>query len=142
MEAGDLCLFYHSVNEKSNVGIAKVVREHYQDPTTEDERWVVVDVVPETAFKRPVTLADIKADEQKLFFKLQKERVNLVLKELNTLAEQQHFSNWNYPAISLFCLIDWIEFRELHNLHGLTALLDFHQQNIPRIEVTATDPRK
>jgi glutathione S-transferase len=86
--------------------------------------------------------SEIEADEQKLFFKLQKERVNLVLKELNTLAEQQHFSNWNYPAISLFCLIDWIEFRELHNLHGLTALLDFHQQNIQRIEVTATDPRK
>ena len=64
MEVGDLCLFYHSVNEKSNVGIAKVVREHYQDPTTEDERWVVVDVVPESAFKRPVTLADIKADER------------------------------------------------------------------------------
>jgi glutathione S-transferase len=86
--------------------------------------------------------SDIKADEQKLFFKLQKERVNAVLKELNSLAEQQHFSNWNYPAISLFCLIDWIEFRELHNLHGLTALLDFHQENIQRIEVTATDPRK
>jgi len=64
MEVGDLCLFYHSVNEKSNVGIAKVAREHYQDPTTEDERWVVVDVVPESAFKRPVTLADIKADER------------------------------------------------------------------------------
>lgn len=64
MKVGDLCLFYHSVNEKANVGIAKVVREHYQDPTTDDERWVAVDVVPETAFKRPVTLADIKADER------------------------------------------------------------------------------
>ena len=63
MKEGDLCLFYHSVNEKSNIGIAKVVREHYQDPTTEDERWVVVDVAPESAFKRPVSLADIKADE-------------------------------------------------------------------------------
>ncbi|MFT4937944.1 MAG: glutathione S-transferase [Paraglaciecola sp.] len=86
--------------------------------------------------------SDIKADEQILFFKLQKERVNLVLKELNSLVEQQHFSAWNYPAISLFCLIDWIEFRELHNLHGLTALRDFHAENIQRIEVTATDPRK
>jgi predicted RNA-binding protein with PUA-like domain len=64
MKVGDLCLFYHSVNEKSNVGIAKVVREHYQDPTIDDERWVVVDVVPESAFTRPVTLADIKADDR------------------------------------------------------------------------------
>ena len=62
MKEGDLCLYYHSVNEKSAVGIAKVVREHYQDPTTDDQRWVVVDVVPESAFKKPVTLAEIKAD--------------------------------------------------------------------------------
>ena len=86
--------------------------------------------------------SEIPADDDKLFFKLQKERVNSVLKELNALAEQQHFASWNYPAICLFCLIDWIEFRELHNLQGLSALLDFHQQNIQRIEVTATDPRK
>jgi len=64
MKIGDLCLFYHSVNEKSNVGIAKVVREHYQDPTTDDDKWVVVDVEAESAFKRPVTLADIKADDR------------------------------------------------------------------------------
>ncbi len=86
--------------------------------------------------------SDILPDDEKLFFKLQKERVNAVLKELNELAQQQHFANWNYPAISLFCLIDWIEFRKLHNLQGLTALLDFHQENIQRIEATATDPRK
>jgi predicted RNA-binding protein with PUA-like domain len=64
MKEGDLCLYYHSVNEKSAVGIAKVVREHYQDPTTDDQRWVAVDVVPESAFKKPVTLAEIKADER------------------------------------------------------------------------------
>jgi len=64
MKVGDLCLFYHSVNEKSNVGIAKVVREHYQDPTTDDDRWVVVDVAAESAFNKPVTLADVKADDR------------------------------------------------------------------------------
>jgi glutathione S-transferase len=85
--------------------------------------------------------SDIHPDDEKLFFRLQKERVNSVLKELDVLAENQHFANWNYPAISLFCLIDWIEFRKLHNLQGLTALLEFHQDNIQRIEVTATNPR-
>lgn len=86
--------------------------------------------------------SDIPPDDGKLFFKLQKERVNSILKELNFLAGQDHFANWNYPAISLFCLIDWIEFRKMHNLQGLSDLLDFHQENIQRIEVTATDPRK
>jgi predicted RNA-binding protein with PUA-like domain len=64
MKEGDLCLYYHSVNEKSAVGIAKVVKEHYPDPTTDDDRWVAVDVVPEAPFKKPVTLAEVKADER------------------------------------------------------------------------------
>lgn len=64
MKVGDLCLFYHSVNEKSVVGIAEVVREYYPDPTTDDHRWYVMDVVPVRKLKRPVTLAEVKADER------------------------------------------------------------------------------
>ena len=64
MKEGDLALYYHSVNEKSAVGIAKIVKEYYQDPTTDDERWVVVDIVPVEKFKKPVTLAEIKAEER------------------------------------------------------------------------------
>ncbi len=64
MKKGDLVLFYHSNEDKAVVGIAKVVKEHYQDPTTEDTNWVVVDLEPVQAFKKPVTLAEIKADKQ------------------------------------------------------------------------------
>ncbi len=64
MQKGDLALYYHSVNEKSIVGIAKIVKEHYQDPTTDDDRWVVVDVAPERPLKKPVALADVKADKR------------------------------------------------------------------------------
>jgi glutathione S-transferase len=83
----------------------------------------------------------IPADEQKLFFKLQKDRVNAVLVELNDLVADGHFSSWHYPAVCLYCLIDWIEFRSLHNLKGLNELLAFHENNQQRIEVTASDPR-
>lgn len=62
MKKGDSVLFYHSVNEKAVVGISKVVKEYYQDPTTEDERWVVVDLAAKKKLKKPVTLAEIKAD--------------------------------------------------------------------------------
>jgi glutathione S-transferase len=86
--------------------------------------------------------SDIKADEDKLFFKLQKERVNSVLVVLNEMVAKEQFNNWNYPAVCLYCLIDWIEFRNLHNMQGLTDLLAFHDDNAQRIEVTATDPRK
>lgn len=64
MKVGDEALFYHSVNEKQVVGVAKVVKEYYQDPTTDDDRWVVVDLVPVRKLEKPVTLAQIKADEK------------------------------------------------------------------------------
>ncbi len=62
MKKGDLVLFYHSNEGKEVVGIAKVVKEFYQDPTTDDERWVVVDLEPVETFKNPVTLETVKAD--------------------------------------------------------------------------------
>lgn len=64
MKKGDLCLFYHSVNEKSVIGIAEVVKEYYKDPTTDDHRWYVMDVKPVRKLKRPVTLAEVKADHR------------------------------------------------------------------------------
>lgn len=63
MKEGDLVLFYHSNEGKEVVGVAKVVNEFYQDPTTEDKNWVVVDLSPVETLKKPVTLETIKADE-------------------------------------------------------------------------------
>jgi predicted RNA-binding protein with PUA-like domain len=62
MKEGDLVLFYHSNEGKEVVGIAKVVKEAYQDPTTDDTAWVVVELSPVEALKKPVTLETIKAD--------------------------------------------------------------------------------
>jgi predicted RNA-binding protein with PUA-like domain len=64
MQEGDLVLFYHSNEGKAVVGIAKVVKEFYQDPTTDDVNWVVVDLSPVEALKKPVTLEQIKTDER------------------------------------------------------------------------------
>lgn len=64
MKTGDLVLFYHSNDGKAVVGIAKVVKEAYQDPTTDDKNWVVVDLSPVQTLKNPVTLEVIKADER------------------------------------------------------------------------------
>jgi len=62
MKKNDRVLFYHSNIGKEVVGIAKVVKEHYQDPTTDDTNWVVVDLGPVEKLKKPVTLEDIKAE--------------------------------------------------------------------------------
>ena len=63
MKEGDLVLFYHSNEGMCVVGIAKVVREFYQDPTTDETNWVVVDLAPVETLKNPVTLSQIKGDE-------------------------------------------------------------------------------
>lgn len=63
MKRGDEVLFYHSVVGKEIVGIAKVDRVAFPDPTAEEGSWQAVDLVPVRALKRPVTLAEIKADE-------------------------------------------------------------------------------
>lgn len=64
MRVGDLVLFYHSNEGKEVVGIAKVAKESYQDPTTTDPNWLVVDLEPVETLKTPVTLATIKADSR------------------------------------------------------------------------------
>jgi predicted RNA-binding protein with PUA-like domain len=64
MKKGDLCFFYHSNEGKEIVGIVKVVKEHYQDPTSEDANWVVVDVAPFETLKKTVTLEQIKNDKR------------------------------------------------------------------------------
>lgn len=62
MKEGDLVFFYHSNEGKEIVGIAKVVKEAYQDPTTDDTNWVVVELSPVEPLRNPVTLAQVKAE--------------------------------------------------------------------------------
>jgi predicted RNA-binding protein with PUA-like domain len=62
MKKGDRVLYYHSNEGKEVVGVARVTKEHYPDPTADDPRWVVVDLAPVKALAEPVSLATIKAD--------------------------------------------------------------------------------
>ncbi|MEO7766242.1 MAG: EVE domain-containing protein [Ferruginibacter sp.] len=64
MKKGDEVLFYHSNKGVEIVGIAKVAKEAYPDPTTEDKAWVVVDLKPLKKLKLPVTLSQVKADKR------------------------------------------------------------------------------
>lgn len=64
MKKGDEVLFYHSNEGLEIVGVAKVVKEHYQDPTTEEEAWVAVDLKPVKRLAKPVSLKEIKGDKR------------------------------------------------------------------------------
>lgn len=84
MEKGDLAFFYHSNEGLEIVGIAEVVKTHYQDPTTTENAWVVVDVKPKKKLVHPVSLGMIKADpllQQMQLVKLQRLSVSAVTSE-------------------------------------------------------------
>ena len=64
MKIGDWVFFYHSNEGMEVVGLAEVNKEHFPDPTTEDTRWVVVELIPVKKFAKTVTLKAMKADER------------------------------------------------------------------------------
>lgn len=64
MKKGDEVFFYHSNEGTEIVGIAKVIKEAYQDPTTDDDRWVAVDLKVQKKLKKSVTLETIKKDKR------------------------------------------------------------------------------
>src|SRR5476649_2153450 len=63
MKSGDRIFFYHSGEQKSVVGLARVVKEFYPDPTADEGDWSAVDLAAEKTLTKPVTLATIKADK-------------------------------------------------------------------------------
>lgn len=63
MKKGDLVLFYHSVSEKQVVGLARVEKDSYPDPTATEGDWSAVDLAPVKALAKPVTLETIKGDK-------------------------------------------------------------------------------
>ena len=79
MKKGDEVFYYHSNEGTDIVGIAKVIKEAYQDPTTEDDRWVAVDLKAHKKLKKPVSLDAIKK---------QKSLANMALVRIGRLSVQ------------------------------------------------------
>jgi predicted RNA-binding protein with PUA-like domain len=64
MKKGDQVLYYHTGEEKQVVGIARVSREAFPDPTDPTGKWIAVEIIPHKKFKKPVTLSRIKSDKR------------------------------------------------------------------------------
>ncbi|GAA0795100.1 glutathione S-transferase family protein [Marinobacterium sediminicola] len=83
----------------------------------------------------------IDTDTDTLFYRLQKERISQSMAVLEEKARQGEFTNWNYPAICLFTLIDWASFRNLINLDDYPFLKSFRASHTKQKGVIETDPR-
>ncbi len=82
---------------------------------------------------------DVSAD--KLYFRIQRERIDTVFAHLEEQAKQGAFDDWHYLSISLYCLLDWVLFRNLHDISACEALLALHQQWHQLAICHKTDPR-
>ncbi|MDD0851855.1 glutathione S-transferase family protein [Halobacteriovorax sp. GB3] len=85
--------------------------------------------------------SDVPFDESKLIFKLQKERIIQSLEVLEEMVSLGKFSAWDYQAMCLYCLIDWILFREVWNLTEYESLQKFHATHREKEVCQMTDPR-
>tara|TARA_B100001964_G_C13775443_1_gene397863 strand:- start:17 stop:430 length:414 start_codon:yes stop_codon:yes gene_type:complete len=73
MRKNDSCFFYHSVHEKKIIGIVKVIKEHYPDPTDRSKKFVAIDVKTQKSLPNPVTLEQIKKEKRLLNLPLVKQ---------------------------------------------------------------------
>jgi glutathione S-transferase len=83
----------------------------------------------------------INTEEDKMYFSLQRGRLREIFASLETKVQQDQFSSWHYPAICLFCTIDWLMFRELYDLSAYPELTQFWQQLKHQSIAVETDPR-
>jgi glutathione S-transferase len=77
-----------------------------------------------------------------LFLNLQNERITTVLTALHHLVAQDNFDSWHYVSICLYCLLDWLEFRQLSSLDGYPLFAEFMANAKSQRMVAETDPRK
>ena len=83
----------------------------------------------------------VDTGEGVMFFDLQRERIMMTLRTLSAMVDAGEFADWHYPAICLYSMIDWLDFRDLVDFNGVESLRDFRDQNKGRPWVPETDPR-
>ncbi|WP_448546496.1 glutathione S-transferase family protein [Thalassotalea fusca] len=85
--------------------------------------------------------SDIDTSQDKLFFNLQRERANTVFSALDAAAEVGDFEQWHYVTMALYCLLDWLKFRELFDWQAFPHLVKVYQAFNQNNDVLNTDPR-
>lgn len=116
-----------------------------RDPLTWDQQnqLTLIDGANDSA----VTLllskkSGINVEEDLMFWNLQRERIMMTLRTLAAMVDDGQFEEWNYPSICLYCMVDWMEFRDLVDWTGVESLLAFRDSRKHKPWVEQTDPRQ
>lgn len=84
----------------------------------------------------------LDVEQDILFYNLQRERIMTTLRTLAAMVDEGQFGAWNYPAMCLFCLVDWVEFRDLVDFTGIESLITLRDHYTTQAMVAETDPRQ
>ncbi|MEE3119337.1 MAG: glutathione S-transferase N-terminal domain-containing protein [Pseudomonadota bacterium] len=115
-----------------------------RDPLTWDQQnqLTMIDGANDSAVTLLLSAkSGIDTSQDLMFYNLQRERISTTLHTLADMVDEGQFNSWDYPAICLYCLIDWLEFRELVDWPGLDSLLAFRDRRKTKKWVETTDPR-
>ena len=111
--------------------------------TIDDENAITIINAASDSFIELLLLSrsGIDTTQDTLFFNLQRERIQTTLQVLEDQLKLGVFEYWHFPAICLYCLIDWVMFRRLNDFADYPELQAFHERHQARKSVRATDPR-
>ncbi|WP_148864485.1 glutathione S-transferase family protein [Marinobacter fonticola] len=84
----------------------------------------------------------IDVDQDMMFYDLQRERIMMSMRTLAAMVDAGEFAEWNYPAMCLYSLVDWMQFREVVDFNGVESLVQFRDSNKDQPKVADTDPRQ
>lgn len=135
---GDLCIY------DSRVIFRYLAQKYQQAPLSwsQENLLTLIDAANDSLVSLfLLTRSNIDTNEDKLFFNLQHERVEKVMSALSKAVNDGEFEQWHYPAIALYCLLDWAGLRQLYSFKDNLDLARFHKNNENNIGITATDPR-
>lgn len=125
--------------------IFRYLAEKYQQPRltwSQENLLTLIDSVNDTLVSTLLLQrSNVDTMQEGLFFNLQRERVETVFKVLDNEVAKGAFSQWHYPAICLWCLLDWAEFRSLAKWQHFIHLNQFYQEHASRGILADTDPR-
>jgi glutathione S-transferase len=85
--------------------------------------------------------SDIDTTADKLYFRLQHERLEAVFTSLERAVISPEFAHWDFLSMSLFALLDWVVFRALYEISAYPNLVAFHAEQSTRQACQSTDPR-
>jgi glutathione S-transferase len=125
--------------------IFRYLSQKYQQPSLtwpQENLLTVIDAANDSLISLfLLKRSGLDTSEDRFFFNLQHERVEKTFLALEQAVKNGEFEQWNYPAICLYCLLDWVAFRQLYDFNPLVNLVEFHRVNTNNDGVKETDPR-